>query len=234
MKYTFSFQTNFLPPPFAYAYVLSFDIKSEEILVDFKIEYLERGDFSPEMLAEEGAEIDDYFDWTGKFDSSWKKELVDFIISLETDDEQPDNQNYLHLESEDKNGFVIDTEYAEYRLQEIIQAIYEVSNKEQPLSVSLINAKQPEKPAIFIEASFYKRDLEINNKKLKWKNLTEILGFLENLEFDKDSTGLDKPGKKGLYINYGDDTFFKIESLKGATDPELIIRLISEKIEKLI
>ena len=81
----FSFQTNFLPPPLAFAYVLKISSKSLDEgkpEVDLEIEYLDREDFSDEMLLEEGAPINDYLEWSGKLNGAWQNPIKELLRQI--------------------------------------------------------------------------------------------------------------------------------------------------------
>ena len=53
MKLTLSYQTQQLPPPFAYATVITIDESNDQIFVTFSLEYLDRASVSDDELRAE-------------------------------------------------------------------------------------------------------------------------------------------------------------------------------------
>jgi hypothetical protein len=228
----FSFQTNFLPPPFAFAYVLgvsSVSLVQAKPVVKLEIEYLDREEFSEEMLLEEGAPIDDYFEWSGELDAAWAPTIKSILNETELIEKQDENLDYLYLTSKTATGHVQNVDTIQPAIQEIIQAIYETAKVERPLLVEVYQGPD----CIFaIEASFATRQLTTNNLKKNWKLLHDVLAYLENFELNEAPAEKGK-AKKGIWITYDQANYYKVLGLEGENDANEIANLLEKKLGTL-
>lgn len=224
---TISFQTKYLPPPFSHAYVIRIKEKGKVLHYEFDLEYLDRDGMSTEEMIHEGAEPESFISFKGNFNTSWSDILKKEIEKVSLKDEQDAHKDYLFFELENgKSGYPRDFDTWSYLLQEMIQAIYELNEKELPLNI-LIHLVHENKEILSLQASFAKRTTKVNGKEKPWSFLKESLAFLENCELSEGPVS--KMNNPGAYIDYGDGLPFRIVGLKNTKNSSEIIALLKDK-----
>lgn len=202
----FSYQTLHLPPPFAFAYTMELTF-SGVLEADFQLEYLNRETLSPEEIEEEGFTENDDFGWKGQLDAVWIEILSGWISAAKTTRDSPSETTWIYLETDEKKGSLKETDEWEYRLQQIIQAIYEQSGHERPLRVKLVHRKNRVDSLYELTASFARRTSRLNGKHLAWEDMQELLSRVFALDF-KDET-VSQPQHDGFWIDAGDSSDFQ-------------------------
>ncbi len=128
MKVKISYQTIQLPPPHAFAYTLELVFKPKKLEIKYNLEFLNREEVTAEELEEEGYSDNDDFSWSGELGEAWVNDLQQDLMDAELEDESDDFNIYLHIEisdgEENVSGLALLAEDWDYRLQELIQAIY--------------------------------------------------------------------------------------------------------------
>ena len=201
MKITISYQTQQLPPPFAYAAVLSVDIADMSTKLD--LEYLDRDTVSDDELRAEGFTRDDDFHWVGKLNQKWKHD-IEGLTKLDMDSE-PDAEIYAHVDMNGKAlGFPKDISHADLIFQEFLQAILEQAKIEMPLMITFhVNNEKFD-----LSWKFSKRELEVNNKVSEnWYVGRALIKSIYSLDFD--SLNHSKKSKDGS-INIGDGHWYQM------------------------
>lgn len=225
---TISFQTQFLPAPFAHAYVLKLKKEGSLMSYDFELEYLDRDHLTEEDIMIEGAEPEAYLSFQGKLNGQWSDILISEIEHIDLIEDQPEHKDYLYFEIENSSGFAKNADDWFYLMQELIQCIYELNHKEYPLEIELrVNSENSEN--FLLTGSFSERKFTINKKEHPWEKLRDTLAFFENFELS-ESPVEKVPEKKGIYINYGDGVYFKVKKIKNESELPLMIALLYEKI----
>ncbi len=186
MKIDLSYQTQALPAPFAFATTITLEDISNEVNVHFEMEYLGRGELSIEEVLSEGYSENDDYQWSGKLGNNWCDVMAE-IDSLSYK-AAPSANSYLHvLVNEQEKGFP--TQDQELLIQELIQAVFEASNKEAPLRIELINETNECLALAWIFAS---RTFSINNQEFDWTKGKLIMNSLFSLDME-NSLSLKKP-----------------------------------------
>lgn len=220
-----------VPPPFHFAYRLI--VQAETGTTEYEIQYLHREDLSEEEITDEGFTLEDDWKWEGKLPGIWIETLREQIDkqSWPKKPEQPtQDEPILDMRLLDAKGAPLfegkpaDQQAWEYFLQEVIQAIYEIAEREAPFQLMYKeigpgNAEQE----IFLEASFASRTVTARklssegieeNVNPAWKNLKGLMKTVFVPEFDYEKASLHEPSKKGKYLYTGDGFWFKFgESL---------------------
>lgn len=200
MQVNISYQTLHLPPPFAFAYTLRLEFKSNELLVDFQLEYLNRETLSEDEILDEGYSLEDKFGWTGTLGPEWVKELKTDIANAQLQKETEEHPIWIHFEiANEKSGLVINPDDWEYRLQELIQAIYEKAGHEKPLQMKFIDREKGKSTFYELTGSFATRSCTINQKSIPWQEMQTLMSEVFSMEFEEEWTS--KPDEDGLWIN---------------------------------
>jgi hypothetical protein len=124
--------------PAPYHFEAIFDFKSFEndaLELSLHIQYIDREDFSAEELISEGVSVDDTFDWNGELPIIWKNRLALSLSKYKSGSCDPkDSEPFIAIEAANSTTFVPRFLALEENLvQELMQAIFEISGKEYPL-----------------------------------------------------------------------------------------------------
>jgi len=188
----------------------------EGIAVTFHHEYLHRDQISQEEIAEEGFSADDDFSWSGKLPAIWIDVLKELLASTSTLQDLSEDQfqdSYLFLDLDDvpdlESGYPANGGDWQYKAEEVIQAIYEVSGKEKPFYLAILDQSRDQK--IEIHAVFAERSLTLERNGQKetkpWSLLSQLLLVLENLELPEEKA---KPARKGTWLTFDQQAYLRL------------------------
>lgn len=223
MSIKISYQTLHLPPPFAFACTIEIDLHESEVDIKLETEYLNREHISIDEIISEGFTEKDDYSWQGKLGQHWSRHLGSILKNPKLKTTNDADQLWIHLSLNDKEGLVKDTEFWDYELQELIQAIYEKSGKEEKLKVNVLSIDGNEKRSYQIIGSFGDRTATINNKEIPWKIFREILAL--SFSGSQSEKGSASPKTNGLWISADPDPLFYELSNQSIIDP--LIGLLS-------
>lgn len=227
MKVKISYQTLLLPPPFSFGYTLDLQIKESEMSVKFQLEYLNRDTITVEEILNEGYSENDDFEWEGVLSEVWSHEMQSLktIPLTETSNHESIWMHFQIEDKEKKSGLAKNIELWDFRIQELIQAIYEKAQIELPLNVKLIHHSNGQNHDFEIQGQFEKLEAKINGEIISWRKMQEAMSSIFTADINQD--GVKKPLENGLWIYSDDDKlYFKLE-LKNK-DIEGVINSISQ------
>jgi hypothetical protein len=228
---------NMVPPPFHYTYQLQVNFAGEDTTVSYEVRYLHREELSEEEILDEGFTLNDDWSWTGKLPLNWKNALLN-QIEKQSWPKKPEKVTegeaglLISLIGEEEKplfeGKPADIAAWEYFLQELIQAIYELAQKEAPFELVYREVKKGnEIYEIALKASFAERIIwareiqdgqEVNRIQPDWKILKNLMKNIYIPDYDYESAREQAPKKRGKYIFTGEGLWFKFgESL---TEPD--------------
>ena len=225
MKVIVSYQTLQLPPPYSFAYTLDINIDNDQVVVSFEQEYLNRESLTEEEILNEGFTLDDNFTWKGTLGKVWADYLGKLFEDVNLQDVSSDDGLYIHMAvGNGKPGMVMDTDFWDYELQEIVQAVYEASKKESKLHLDFVFIEDGDKSEITLDASFEDRKARIDgDQPVIWDDLRKIMSLAYNEEYDDGSSK--KPSTDGLWVDFdGEGQYYQVSS-KSATQ-ELVDLLL--------
>ncbi len=226
------FQTLELPPPFSHTYDIKVDLSADIPQAEFDIQYTDRQVLSEEEILEEGLTPEDNFQWKGTIPKTWKYAILDQLRESNKlfDASPPHAQQVLSLTIRYEDGELVrgipnNQETWIYFSQEIIQAIYELGEKEMPLEIIYLEINDQDKLQITIRPSFSQRKVNVTGKqhdKVKkseheWQRLKPLLESVYLPDYDAEQASLKEPRKTGNYISPGDGHWYKLG--KAVTNP---------------
>lgn len=219
---TIEFSTLNVPAPFAHDYVLNLSISSA-INAKYKIAFKGREDLSEEEILEEGYSMDDDFEWEGIIDASWMDQIMS-LICLEGQTEGQTLNEFTQTElsitvnegNQKNKSIFYDDEVLGYKIQEIVQALFETSKRELPLQFKFLYIGKGEKDQFEITLSFAKRNCTIlkNGKPFKtltWEDGSSLMSLIYQPDYILD---LAKTKKDGLYISFEENAWFSVEEIE--------------------
>lgn len=228
---------NMMPPPYHYAYKLEAKLAEEGCPTSYKIQYLHREGLSEDEILEEGFTLNDDWEWYGQLPEVWQQAMKDHIQkhSWPKKPEKPaEGEASLFIRLLDKGGNKLfegrpaDLAASEYFLQELMQAIYEIAEREAPFQLEYREiGPGNEQLQIMLEASFAKRSIiaekKINGKieetiNPEWKKLRNLMKLIYIPDYHYEKTLSKEPNKRGRYLFTGEGLWFKFG--EGMTEPQ--------------
>ncbi|WP_339864032.1 hypothetical protein [uncultured Algoriphagus sp.] len=206
------FDSGVIPPPYSHVYRLSLDWSSAELIAELELHYTDREDLTEDEILDEGFTANDDFSFKGKLDYVWKK-----VVSIEFEKTKWSGR---HLEeggivlSALENGkpgpskAPVEQEAWQMLAQDVIQAIYETSKKEAPLTVNYRQVTNEGSNDCSITMNFSTREavftLKNESRTINWEYAVQLLKLVfspdYNYEIAKETAGT----KRGEYIECGD------------------------------
>ncbi len=227
-----SYQTLLLPPPFAFAYTMELDFKNEQIEIKYDLEFLNRDEISLEEIEAEGYSENDDYSWQGTLGKVWYDDLYNDIHQIELEEETEEINVYLHMEVQsndnfENEGLVVLAEDWDYRLQELIQAIYEKDGIEAPLSLTCINVKNGNKETFHLKGTFEHKTATINDQPIDWEQMHELVADIYAI--DLESEPVSKVKGDALWIDPASDgAYFNFDELAGPKAVKIKERILNK------
>lgn len=214
------YQTLSLPPPYSYVYTLKINLTASAPGVRLDWQYTERDELSEEEIWEEGFTSDDDFHWQGTLPEVWGSVLTQSLeqsqLNADTTSLTPDTALWLTVtdgQGRITTGTPRDLSYWEYLLQELVQGVYEVAQRELPLHIRYLAIPTTGPPVqATLTASFaYRRftvtveqDSPMPTRNLPWQQLRSLLEKMYIPDYHTDRAVSRLPQRPGWYLNPGD------------------------------
>ena len=226
------FETLTAPPPFSHHYQITLDLSVAQPILEFEINYSDREQLSEEEILEEGFTLEDDYTWKGELPKAWKFATLDLLRKSKNlfDEPKPHVQQILRISityenGEQWGGIPNNTESWEYFAQEMIQAIYEISQKELPLEINYLEVSSQQKQVVTIKPSFSYRKVRVerkqpgeeHQKEYEWGQLKPLLEAIYLPDYDSEQASSKEPRKQGNYISPGDGLWYELG--KAVTNP---------------
>lgn len=206
------FDSGTIPPPFSHVYRLSLDWSKAELIAELELHYTDREDLTEDEILDEGFTSNDDFSYKGVLDSVWKK-----VISMEFEKAKWSGRHIgeggitLSALEQGKTGpakVPVEQEAWQMLAQDLIQAIYETSKKEAPLTVNYRQVTNEESTDCSITMNFSNREaiftVKHESRTINWEYAVQLLKLVfspdYNYELAKETPGT----KRGEYIECGD------------------------------
>lgn len=208
------------PPPFLYHYTISLQFEKEKNHVQFELKYLDRDELDEEEIYEEGFSLNDDYQWEGFLPDVWIQEIKELLQKTNTSKGENNSNIHLELEADGKQDSFTPSNYEkwDYLLQELVQAIYEISQKENPLEIQYKEIQAGKNDIdISLTASFALRKAELRKsfdpkdkvKELSWPKLKNLLSIIYLPDYDYEAATDKSPTKPGKYLATGEGLWFK-------------------------
>ena len=223
-KLQFQYNTGQIPPPFCFIYDLSISVNHEDrYTASLNLEYFDREELKEEELYNEGFTPEDNVKWQGDLPKIWVEEIQKKLQST--------NWKKKPVTNDDGSMFIIkistqnqaeilqpaDIRAWEIFVQEIIQAIFELSKKEAPLFISFVSkTSKNDSSQVDFEFSFADRTIRIKSNKhlensLTWKEGQKLLKHIYGIDYLLEDGSPKLPNKKGYFISPGDNLWHELK-----------------------
>ncbi len=225
------YQTVSLPPPYSYYYSLRAHSEDEVIRVCLDWKYTDRGELTNEEIEEEGFSVNDDFSWEGTLPEVWRLAFYDLLRSTQwlPDTTTNDTSFRVTVNEPVKQATARSPRNAEaweYFMQEVVQAVYEAAQREQPLQLAHLVFRKGSRPVeLHWKASFllrcFTQTLLLNGRQqerqVPWLQLRPLLQawYIPDYHSEKAEEGI--PRQVGEYIDPGDGNWYQLG--KAVTNP---------------
>ncbi|EON76091.1 hypothetical protein ADIS_3219 [Lunatimonas lonarensis] len=241
------YSTGDIPPPFNHVYKLKLSFEKTFVNAQFEIQYLHREELSEADIINEGFTPDDDFRFVGEIPKVWESPLKKLYAQTKWSNQKLlGEEGGVKVLAKDIHGKLVrsipnnQTEW-QYLAQEFIQAIYEVSKREAPLTIRY-KSISPEKVWMYemtIRFATRKIDLRLNGASvhMDWEDAKELLSNIFLPDYDYEIAKASEPTKKGTYIDVGDGLWHDfsqgIYNLDESFDAKSQIKNTFEKLNQL-
>ncbi len=222
-KLTIHFETSAqLPPPYSYRYTLVLIPVGTSLNANLQLTYTYRDELDADEIEAEGFTDNDDYQWKGDLEKVWRDELEKVLSRTRLDEGsiQEEAADFLTLEWETetiKRGTPRNTEDWQYLAQELLQAIYETSEKERPFELHILDTTSQGTREAVLTASFRSRSAQIKRivdgksslRFYPWQDLPSLMEVLYAADWLTDIAATQKPKRNGLYLNPGDDLWYE-------------------------
>ena len=225
-----------LPAPYAYFYTLTAKpAGASEMQVDMAITYPDRDDIDDDELIAEGFSREDDLTWSGRLPVSWSETITGLTRAtrIQPLDEETlgEDDDFWEITIENDNGakkqgFPPNADDWQYTVQELIQAIYERTNRERPFNLIYLDNSTGATPSeIRLTASFAERSIRFvrvqnkreQNRTLPWSMLQKLMSKVYEHDFNPDEAQLKRPTRSGQWLNLGNEEWYDVSQLKALT-----------------
>jgi len=238
---TCEYNTGSIPPPFCHRYKIEITrSKSRTLQIGLNLEYYDRDEINEEEIFDEGFSLNDDFSWKGALPEIWEKEITEKLKSTNWRKKLSTNQDgsefSIKIVSKDKTEILqpADTRIWENFCQEIIQAVFELGEKEAPLFISYVHKLSGHHmDQVDFEYSFANRKIHIispknRQKSMEWVEGQQLLKYIYNLDYLPENGYEVIPKKQGNYISPGDGLWYELSQKNNVGNST------NEKIKKLV
>ncbi len=235
------FDTGQIPPPFCYKYKIFIEKKEKgKFKINLKLEYYDREEITEEEILDEGFSLHDDFSWQGMLPVVWGKELINKLNSTNWRKKPvpgADGSEFLMKIKLLNHNVVLqpaETKSWENFTQEIIQAVFELGEKEAPLSISFQNITSNHIiNKVDFEFSFAHRTVRMKTKNasvktLDWETGQKLMRYIYNIDYYPEHGTENLPQKPGNYISPGDGLWYELNTEKLTGDQLLKTKKLTD------
>ncbi len=199
---------------------------------------------------EEGFTPDDDVHWQGTLPQVWASVLHGLVHKTELLPENTDTSydSLLTINIATAQGYTVlgtpdNFQQWEYQLQELVQGIYEASQREYPLRIGYLDySSNGNSIKTTLEASFQhrlctvtiERDAQTYTQNVAWSTLQSLLEILYLPDYHPELGTLSVTRKVGQYIDPGDGQWYQLG--KAVTNPgkKDVINQVRQAINRIV
>lgn len=192
----------------------------------YELSYTERETLTEEEILEEGFSLQDDYNWEGKLPPVWHQAVEKVLQQTTKLHKQPnagsDSAAILQiqdLEGATHEGVPDNIEAWIYFLQEMTQAVFEISRKELPLLLKYLEVSgTDDKLELIIQPYFSNRQLvagvyengKEQEKSHSWEKLKPLLKAVYLPDYDASKATKQQPATPGKYIDPGEGMWYAL------------------------
>jgi hypothetical protein len=202
-----------IPPPYSHIFKLKIGFGKNFLDSQLDLVYTDRDEIAEEEIINEGFTMDDNYHFQGEIPKVWEKPWRELYARSKWSNKKLDEEGGIKLLSKDSQGQIIRTvplNQEEWQIfsQDFIQAIYEITKKEAPLTIHYLIRENDNVQDIDLVVRFSIRKIEVavngKTKEVDWDETKELLSFIFLPDYDYGIATESKPTQKGHFIECGD------------------------------
>jgi hypothetical protein len=204
-----------IPPPFSHTFKLKIGFEKDFLNTRLDLQYTDRDEVTEEEIYDEGFTLNDDYNFIGEIPGVWEKPFKTLYSQSKWSNKTPlEEEGGIKLLAKDIHGKIsrtIPTNHQEwlYLAQEYIQAIYEISKKEAPLTVRYRHVNKQGQITDYeltVKFSVRKIELLINGKPQPagWEETRPLLSYIYLPDYNYELAKEKPSAKRGAYIDCGD------------------------------
>ncbi len=238
-KIILMYNTGPIPPPYCHRYNINIEKKSpDDYSVDLSLEYFDRDEITEEEIFDEGFSMEDDCKWSGDLPKLWGQRLEEKFKSTNWKKKPTfdgTGREFLMKVSHHGQSETIQpatTRPWEMLAQEIIQTVFELSEKEAPLHIIFVSgsAKDQSKKADFTFSFAHQKVTLIskNEQHIDWEVGQNLLKYIFGFDYMPEESFDEIPDTASNYISPGDGFWYELTPYENAKKDAV------KRIEKLI
>ncbi|WP_113924413.1 hypothetical protein [Cognataquiflexum aquatile] len=207
------YDSGVMPPPYSHIFKLKIGFGKNFLETQLDLVYTDREEISEDEILNEGFTMDDDYHFQGEIPKVWEKPLRELYAKSKWSNKKLDEEGGIKLLAKDSHGQIVRTvpfnqEDWQFFSQDYIQAIYEISKKEAPLTLHYLIRENEKVNEISLTVKFSIRKIEATvngkTKEADWDQTKELLSFIFLPDYDYGIATESKPTQKGHFIECGD------------------------------
>lgn len=212
------FDSGTIPPPFSHVFRLALDWASGSLHTKLVLHYTDRDELSEQEIIEEGFTPEDDYSGELQLNSVWIDPILDLLKNTRWNSKQL-NDGGITL-SLVENGKLqtakVPANQEDWQLmaQDIIQAIYESTKKEKPLSIHFRKVDHDSTRDIQITVFFQDREVILKegeeNRVINWDYAIQLMKLIFTPDYDYELAKETPSNKRGEYIECGDGLWHEL------------------------
>jgi hypothetical protein len=206
------YNSGIIPPPYSHVFRLSLDWSKGDLYVELDLHYTDREDLTQDEILDEGFTQNDDYSYKGLLNSVWiksiKAEFEKSKWSGKSLEEGGISINPVENGKETKAKIPANQEEWLLIAQDLIQAIYETTKKEAPLTVHYRQVDNETSLNSSITIHFSTRevlfDLDGKSRTINWDYAIQLMKLIFTPDYNYEIAKTEPGKKRGAYIECGD------------------------------
>jgi hypothetical protein len=206
------YDSGIIPPPYSHVFRLSLDWSKGDLYVELDLHYTDREDLTQDEILDEGFTQNDDYSYKGLLNSIWikniKAEFEKSKWSGKSLEEGGISINPVENGKETKAKIPANQEEWQLTAQDLIQAIYETTKKEVPLTVHYRQVDNETSRNSSITIHFSTRevlfDLDGKSRAINWEYAIQLMKLIFTPDYNYEIAKTESGKKRGAYIECGD------------------------------
>jgi len=212
------FDSGIIPPPYCHVYRISLDWSKGDLACKLDLHYTDREELSEEEIYDEGfTKNDDYF-YDGPLNNTWIKAIANKVSATKWSGKSLEEGGIILKLSE--SGILgkvkVPADQDDWMVfgQDIIQAIYETSKKEAPLTIHYRQVNTDDIIDCSITIRFSDREVIFTEgdetRSLNWEYTVQLMKLIFTPDYNYEIAKKEPGKKRGSYIECGDGIWHEL------------------------
>lgn len=213
------YDSGVLPPPYSNVFRLELNWKNDKLSTKLDLHYTSREDLTEEEIFDEGFTPEDDYSYEGELNPVWAKVARRQFDSAKWSGKQLTDGGItvtpLEEGKESGSKTPIDQEAWQLLAQDIIQAIYETTKREEQLKIQYRLVTNESTKDCSITMKFSDREVTVDQgdktKTINWEYAMELMKLIFTPDYHYELAKEIPSTKRGSYIECGDGYWHELD-----------------------